>query len=191
MKFLSAIVLSLGVMIAQAQTQWTIDQAHSNIKFTAQHMAIAEVEGEFRDFSATVTSTAQDFAGSEVTFTAQVGSIETRNDRRDGHLKSDDFFNAEKYPEIRFEGMLKKKGKEYMLVGDLTIRDITKSVDFPAQYFGQIESKNGMKAGFKVTGKINRFDYNLEWDNALQNGTLVVGEEITITCNVELNEVST
>lgn len=172
-----------------AQMNWMIDKAHTDIRFTVTHMMISEVDGEFRDFDAKVTSTSADFNGSLVDFTARAASINTDNERRDAHLKSPDFFDAEKYPEITFKGKISKEGDSYFLSGDFTIKGVTKSVKFPVKYTGSIDTGRGKKAGFKVTGTIKRQDYGVSWNSTLDNGGVVVSDEVQITCNVELNEV--
>ncbi len=188
MKFLSTILLALTVTVASAQTNWTIDKGHSKIGFNVTHMVVAEVEGEFKAYEATVTSTSEDFNGATVEFTAQVASIDTDSERRDGHLKGDDFFNAEKFPTITFKGKLVKEGGKYFLKGDFTMRDVTKAVSFPVKYNGTVDTGRGMKAGFKVEGKIKRFDYGLKWNNALASGEYVVADEVEIICKLELNK---
>ena len=184
------IVFILGTFSVFAQTSWVGDNNHTNIRFTATHMVIAEVDGVFRNFDIKVTSHKDDFDGSDVEFTADVGSIDTGNERRDGHLKSDDFFSAEQFPHIKFSGKLNKMGSKYQLKGDFTMRDVTKTETFDVVYNGSIATQRGRKAGFKLTGSVNRFDYGLKWDNAIPDGNLVAGENIAITCNVELNEVT-
>ena len=159
MKFLSTIVMVLAVTAATAQTTWNIDKGHSKIGFNVTHMVVAEVEGEFRDYEGSVVATTDDFNGATVEFTAQVGSIDTENERRDGHLKSDDFFNAEKFPTITFKGNIVKEGNKYKLKGDFTMRDVTKPVTFDVVYNGSVDTGRGMKAGFKVNGTVKRFDY--------------------------------
>ena len=189
MKKLNA--LFLGLLItgsALAQTTWTIDKVHSKIGFSAVHMVVAETEGKFDDFDATIVSKSNDFNGAEVEFTAKVASINTENERRDGHLKSDDFFSAEKFPEIKFKGTLVKDGGKYKLKGKFTLRDVTKDVEFDVTYGGQINTGRGEKAGFKLTGVINRQDYGLKWANKLQDGSAVVGDEVTISCKIELDK---
>jgi len=186
MKFLLIALLASGT--AFAQTTWTIDKAHSKIGFNVLHMAISEVEGEFTDFDAKVVSKSDDFHDADVEFTAKVASIDTENERRDNHLKSDDFFNAEKFPEIKFKGKLVKEGNAYKLKGDFTMRDVTKPVTFDVVYGGTIDTGRGMKAGFKVTGTINRKDYNLKWDNRLAGGELVVSDDVDIVCKIEMNK---
>jgi polyisoprenoid-binding protein YceI len=185
-------LLAIAVLVASAgfaQTNWALDRAHSKIGFSATHFVVAETEGEFKDFDVKVSSTSDDFNGASVEFTAKVASINTENERRDGHLKSDDFFNAEKFPEIKFKGKIEKQGASYVLKGDLTIRDVTKAVTFPVTYGGTayVEAYKVTKAGFKLKGKINRFDYNLKW-NAKNGADYVVGDEVEITCKVELNK---
>ncbi|NJN41895.1 MAG: YceI family protein, partial [Flammeovirgaceae bacterium] len=152
---------------AIAQTTWTIDKSHSNITFTATHMVVAEVEGNFKDFDAKVTSSSEDFNGADVEFTAKTASIFTDSENRDKHLKSDDFFNAEQFPEIKFAGKIVKEGAKYKLNGQFTMRDVTKDVVFDVNYRGSINTGRGTKAGFKITGTINRFDYGLKWNRAM------------------------
>ncbi len=174
---------------AWAQTTWSLDKSHTNIRFSATHMVVTEVDGNFTDFDGKVVASNKDFDGAQIEFSANVASVNTGNERRDNHLRSDDFFNAEKYPKLTFSGMLQKDGDQYFLVGDFTIRDVTKQVKFPTKFNGTVQGRRGMKAGFKITGSIKRFDYGLKWDNAMDSGGLVVSDEISITCNVELNEV--
>lgn len=179
---------AITTMSAQT-TKWTLDKSHTDIRFTVTHMTISEVDGEFKDFDGSLTSTCPDFHNSDISFTAKVASINTDNERRDNHLKGDDFFNAEQYPEVKFGGKLIKQGKKYYLQGNFTMRDVTKPIKFDVQYLGQIPGQRGAKAGFKINGSVNRFDYGLKWNRAIETGGLVVGENVKITCNIELNEV--
>lgn len=181
------IVLTSGVG-AFAQTTWNVDKTHTNIGFSVSHMVVAEVDGKFKDFEAKVVTKSDDFDGADVEFTAKVASIDTENERRDGHLKSDDFFSAEKFENISFKGTLSKAGGKYQLKGKLTIRDVTKDVTFDVTYGGQVDTGRGMKAGFKLSGTINRLAYGLKWDNKLASGELVVGDEVAINCKIELNK---
>lgn len=186
MKILLAALLISGS--AFAQTAWTIDKAHSKISFNVIHMAISEVEGEFTDFDAMVSSKSDDFHNADVEFTAKVASIDTENERRDNHLRSDDFFSAEKFPEIKFKGKLVKEGEGYKLKGDFTMKDVTKPVTFDVVYGGTIDTGRGLKAGFRVSGKINRQDYNVKWDNKLGSGEMVVSDDVDIVCKIEMNK---
>jgi len=171
-----------------AQDTWQIDKAHSKIGFSVPHMAISEVEGNFREFDATLVSKSEDFHGAEVTFTAKTASIDTDNDRRDNHLRSEDFFHAEKYPELSFKGNLVKKGNKYTLKGNLTMHGVTKAVEFEVTYGGKMSTGRGEKAGFKILGKVNRQDYGLTWSNTTPTGELVVGDEVSIIGKIELDK---
>jgi len=187
MKYYILIFLLATGLAVNAQTTWTLDKAHSNIRFTATHMLITDVDGEFADFDATMVSQSDDFDGAQVEFSARIASINTGNDKRDGHLQADDFFNAAAFPELTFKGTLEKEGSAYYLVGDFTIRDISRKVRFDVQYNGTVDMGETKKAGFKVTGTIDRFEYGLKWDRAIETGGLVVAKEIDITCNVQMN----
>ena len=172
------------------KTAWNFDLNHTEIVFHATHLIITDVRGHFRAFSGNVYSETDDFSDAEVEFSADVASIDTNNKDRDNHLRSDDFFNAEKYPELTFRGNMVKNGEKYGLVGDLTIRNITKPVSLDVVYRGQVNDpfSGEEKAGFKITGKINRFDYNLKWNVLMEAGGAIVGPEIRIEGNVELQK---
>ncbi len=173
---------------ATAQTNWSIDKAHSNIGFSVAHMVVSETTGNFKDFDAKVVSTADDFAGATVEFSAKTASVFTDNEKRDGHLKSDDFFNAEKFPELKFTGTLVKDGGKYVLKGNLTMRDVTKPATFEVTYGGRVKAFGGEKAGFKIKGKVNRKEFGLKFDKALEGGGLIVGDEVEINVKVEINK---
>ncbi len=174
----------------QAATKWTLDKAHSTAKFSVTHMVVSETEGAFKMFDGTMENTKADFSDAKISFTVDVNSLSTDNDYRDKHLKSDDFFNAEKFPSIKFEStsFTPQGGSKYKLAGNLTIRDVTKPVTFDVVYGGSIKTQQGTKIGFKATTTINRFDYNLKWDKATETGGLVVGKDVEITVKAELNQ---
>lgn len=192
--FKTGLVLSLFLFIStNAQTTWDFDKSHSKIGFEVTHLVITDVEGQFNSYEGTVVSNNEDFSDAKINFTADINSIDTDNEKRDGHLKSDDFFNAEKFPKLTFVGKSFKKvdGKNYKLVGDLTIRDITKEVSLDVKYAGTVTDPWGnVKAGFNVTGAINRFDYNLKWNALMEAGGAVVGEEVRFDIDIELNKKS-
>jgi polyisoprenoid-binding protein YceI len=154
-------------------------------------MVISEVEGSFKIFEGTVEHTKDDFSDAKINFSVDINSVNTDNEGRDKHLKSDDFFNAEKYPTMKFEStsLTPAGANKYKLTGNLTIRDITKPVVFDVSFGGIAKTQRGNKAGFKATATINRFDYNLKWSAATETGGLVASKEVAITVNVELNEV--
>ncbi|MEJ0032081.1 MAG: YceI family protein [Bacteroidota bacterium] len=188
MKKLNALLLGLLISGSVfAQTKWTKDQAHTNLTFAVTHMTVAETTGTFGDYAIDVTSPSEDFNNADITFTAKTGTVNTGNERRDGHLKSADFFDAEKFPDMKFAGKLIKDGGKYHLRGKLTIKDVTKDIDFDVTYKGTLKTAQMTKAGFKFVGTINRFDYNLKFDAKVEGGGLVVGQEVEITANVELN----
>jgi polyisoprenoid-binding protein YceI len=190
MKQALSIVTLAATMAASspAQTMWTVDNAHSNVKFSVTHMVISEVEGNFKVYSGSIQSPTQDFVDATVNFSVDVNSINTENEMRDKHLKSDDFFNAEKFPTMTFKSTSWKKvdGQRYTLEGDLTIRDITKRVSFAVAYGGTMKDGYGnTKVGFKGTTTINRFDYNLKWNALTEAGGAMVSKDVNITLNLE------
>jgi polyisoprenoid-binding protein YceI len=150
---------------------------------------VTNVTGYFRKFDLVVGTETDDFnTASKIEFTADLDSIETNNEQRDAHLKSDDFFNAEKFKQLKFVGKeYKANGDEATLTGDLTIRDVTKPIKLNVEYGGSVVDPYGQsKAGFTVTGKINRKDYNLVWDAVTEAGQVVVSNEIRIHCEIQL-----
>lgn len=170
--------------------KWSLDKVHSNVKFTITHLVVSEVEGTFKLFDGSMENTKGDFSDAKISFTVDVNSINTDNDYRDKHLKSDDFFNAEKYPSMKFEStsFTPQGGNKYKLAGNLTIRDVTKPVVFDVTYGGTVNAMGAERVGFKAKTTINRFDYNLKWDKATETGGLVVSKEVEIAVNVELKK---
>ena len=172
-------------------TKWTVDKTHSNVKFIVTHMTVSEVEGTFKVFDGSLENTKPDFSDAKVNFTVDVNSVNTDNERRDGHLKSDDFFNAAQFPMMKFESTSVKPlgGNKYEMKGNLTIRDITKPVVFDVTGGTVLNTSRGAKTGFKAKTTIDRFAYNLKWDRATEAGGLVVGKDVEIVVNVELDKV--
>lgn len=187
-KLLIVLALVASQFAVKAQTKWILDRAHSNAKFTVEHLVISEVDGSFKSFNGNVTSAKPDFTDAAVDFTIDVNSIDTENEQRDGHLKGDDFFNAEKYPKMTFKSTSFKKnsGNKYELKGNLTIRDVTKPATFSVVYGGTTKDGYGnTKAGFKATTSINRFDYGLKWNALTEAGGATVGKDVQIKMNLE------
>jgi polyisoprenoid-binding protein YceI len=179
--FLLATVVSVTTF---AQTKWTIDAAHSFVNFSVKHSGISFVDGSFRKFNGEISAPKDDFTGAKVNFTVDVASVNTSVEMRDNHLKSNDFFNAEKYPQMTFEStsFKKVKGNIYALTGNLTIRDVTKSVKFDVLLGGIVkDQKGGSKAGFLATTKINRLDYNVSYDPT----GMGIGKDVNITLNLQ------
>lgn len=172
--------------------KWTIDPAHTNIHFKAKHLMITTVSGSFGEFSGSVESLGDDFSQGKFEFTAKVDSISTGNAERDGHLKSDDFFNAETYPELRFQSKEVKSvdGDNFELIGDMTIRDVTKSVSLNIEVGGIAKDPWGnLKAGFSFSGKMNRKDFGLKFHVVNEAGNLLVSDQIKLEGEVQLAAV--
>ncbi|MGA3246015.1 MAG: YceI family protein [Bacteroidota bacterium] len=185
-------ITALAVSSVFAQKPgWNLDKAHSSIGFSIKHMVISEVTGNFKDFDISFKSTKSDFTDASVDATIKVASINTDNEKRDGHLKTDDFFNVEKFPLITFKSTSFEKVGEnkYKITGDLTIRDVTKKVTFDATYNGSIKAPWGAEIySWKATVSVNRFDYGLKWNKAIEAGGLIAGDTVNITLNLELDK---
>jgi polyisoprenoid-binding protein YceI len=175
--------------VTTKKTKWTLDPAHSEIGFKVKHMMITNVSGSFEKFDAQVETTGVDFTTAKIEFTADVSSITTSNTDRDTHLKSADFFDAANHPQLKFVStkLERKDDDNYLVHGNLTIRDITKPVKLNAEFGGIGKDPWGNeKAGFTITGKINRTDYKLNWNAALEAGGVLVGEEVKIHAELQL-----
>ncbi len=162
---------------------WKIDQAHSEINFKVKHLVVSTVRGSFNDFEATIEAGNEDFSDAKIKFEADTNSINTRNSDRDTHLKSPEFFDANKYDKISFVSNSVKKVSEheFKVNGNLTIRDITKEITLDVIYNGVVEGMGGNEvAGFEISAKINRFDYGLKWNALTEAGGVVVGNEVKI-----------
>lgn len=173
-----------------AAAKWSVDKAHSNVKFTVTHLLVSEVEGSFKLFGGSMETSKPDFSDAKISFTVDVNSVNTDNDMRDKHLKSDEFFGAEKYPQMKFvsTSFTHADGNKYKLGGNLTIKDVTKPVVFDVTYGGTANAMGKTKSGFKAKTTINRFDYHLKWDKATEAGGLVVSKDVDLVVNVELNK---
>jgi len=165
------------------KTKWTIDTAHSEISFKVKHMALSIVTGRFEDFNASVKTEHDNFKNADVSFSAKIDSISTKNNDRDTHLKSDDFFNAKAYPEMTFNS---NSFDGRTLVGDLTIRDIKKEISLDVDFNGVAVDPYGQtKAGFEITGSINRKDFNLTWNAITETGNIVVADKVRLIIDLQ------
>ncbi len=167
-------------------TRWAIDPTHSEITFKVKHLMISNLKGEFRNFQANIDG--EDFTKSTISANIDTSSISTNNNDRDTHLKSPDFFEVETYPEITFVSTSIKKVDEveFKLVGNLTIKGITKEITLDAEFGGFMKDPYGNeKAGFSINGKLNRKDFGLNWNTALEAGGIMVGNEIKINAEVQ------
>ena len=168
---------------------YKIDASHSEIIFKVKHLMITNVTGSFQQFDASMESTNDDFSDATIKFEANVDSISTNNEQRDGHLKSDDFFSAEKYPTINFvsSSFTKKAGNNYSLKGDLTIKGITKPVELNVELGGEMKDPYGQhKVGFEINGKFNRSEFGLTWSATTEAGGIVVSDEVKLQMEVQM-----
>lgn len=191
-KILLLIALSIGLsQLALGQARWVADPFHSNVRFSVEHLGISFVDGQFTEFNGEVKSNSEtDFEGATFNFTIDVNSIDTRVKDRDNHLKSDDFFNAEEFPLITLRNakLFKKDDEHYKLKGDLTIRDVTKTVVF------EVEQNNGVitdpwdnkRVGFTASLTIDRTEFNVNYSGKLPSGVDEVGKKVKIVVNTEL-----
>lgn len=168
-------------------TKWSIDPTHSEIGFKVKHMMFTNVSGSFQKFDATIETEGDNFETAKIDFTGDIDSITTGNTDRDTHLLSPDFFDAAQYPKISFESNSFKKIDEgdYELTGNLTLHGVTKPVTLTTEFGGLMKDPWGnTKAGFSITGKINRKDWGLNWNSALETGGVLVSDEVKL--NIEL-----
>ena len=163
-------------------TKWALDPTHSELQFKVKHLMITTVTGSIKSFSAELSSEGDDFTNANISFSGEISSLDTGNADRDNHLKSADFFNAEAFPTMNFVSTtLEKDGADYIVKGDLTIKGETKSVKLTAEFGGIATDPWGnTKAGFTLSGKINRIDFGLTWNAALETGGVMVSEEVKI-----------
>ncbi len=191
MKTISLTILLLVAFMTTsfAQTEWTFDKAHSRIGFSVTHMIITDVEGNFKSFNGMVTTKGDTFDNAKISFEADANSVFTDNEKRDKHLASEDFFNAAAHPKVTFKSksMEKAGGNKYKLIGDLTMRGITKTVTLDVKYGGTNKGPYGKtRAGFKIGGTVNRFDFGLKWNALMEAGGAVVGKEVELLINIEI-----
>lgn len=170
-------------------TTWRIDPAHSEIQFKVKHLMITTVTGYFRKFDLIVETEDEDFTkAKKIEFTADASSIDTNSEQRDTHLRSADFFDVEKFGEIRFTGKaLERSGDDYKLTGDLVIRGVSKAVTVDVSFGGIVVDPYGQtKAGFEVTGRISRKEFGLVWNAMTEAGQVVVSDDIRLLCEIQL-----
>ncbi|MDR8390045.1 YceI family protein [Aliifodinibius sp. S!AR15-10] len=175
-------------MTTATKILWKIDPTHSEVQFKVKHLVISTVTGSFGSYDGTIEADGDNFENAKATFTADIDSITTNNEDRDQHLKSDDFFNADEYPQLKFESTnFEKVGDgKYKVTGDMTIRDITKQIELEVVHGGTVDDPYGQtKAGFEVSGTINRKEFGLTWDAVTEAGNVVVGDKVKLQLNVQ------
>lgn len=175
---------------ATTKTKWVIDRSHSEISFRVKHLMITNVKGIFKDFDAGIITTSDDSILTNIDFQMDPASINTGDEKRDAHLRSADFFNVEKYPKISFTSSLcvnLDKDAVFEVKGDLTMNGVTRNIRLDVEFGGMMKDPWGnVKAGFSITGKINRKDWGLNWNAALETGGMLVSDEVRISCDVQL-----
>ncbi len=170
-------------------SKWAIDPSHSEISFKVKHLVVTTLTGKFETFEGGLETANEDFSDAKISFTADVASINTGNADRDGHLKSDDFFNAEAFPKVTFTStsFTKTGSDEYKLTGNITLRDVTKPIELTVEYGGTATDPWGnVKAGFEINGKIKRKEFGLKWDALTEAGGAVVSDDVKLHLNVQL-----
>ena len=185
--FLTALVLVLGFGTVAAQGTYGIDTAHSSVGFKVRHL-VSKVSGGFNDFDGTIVADFGNLDASSVEFTIQATSIDTKNEKRDGHLRSPDFFDTEKYPEITFKSskVTKVDGDSFAVAGTLTMHGVSKQITLTVDYLGEMSAMGGVRAGYEMTTTVNRKDYGVSWNRALDSGGLVLGDDVEVTVNLEV-----
>ena len=184
---LTALVLILGFGTVAAQGTYGIDTVHSNVGFKVRHL-VSKTSGEFTDFSGKIVADFGNLNASSVEFTIQASSIDTENEKRDGHLRSADFFDVEKYPEITFKSskITRISGDSYAVTGTLTMHGVSKETTLSVDYLGEINAMGGTRAGYELTTTLNRKDFGISWNRALDAGGFVLGDDVEININLEV-----
>ena len=175
-------------MTTQAISKWNLDAAHSEVQFKVKHLVISTVTGSFKEFSANIEKHGDSWANAAIEFSAAIDSIDTNNADRDGHLKSPEFFDAAQFPHISFKSTSfnEKSSNVFELVGDLTLKGVTKSVTLNAELGGEmVDPWGNHKVGFEVSGEINREEFGLTWNAVTEAGGLVVGPNVKLIMNVQ------
>jgi polyisoprenoid-binding protein YceI len=186
----TAVLVVFLVFTAQAADKYVADKAHTTVGFTVKHMVIATVPGKFNDYSINFIFDAKDLKNSSVKTTIKTASIDTDDEKRDGHLRSPDFFDAEKHPEITFESSsIMKKGNDYIAKGTLTMRGVSKEVELPFKILGPVQDPWGnTKLGIEASLTVDRQEYGISWSKSLDTGGLVVSDDVNIKLDVEMNK---
>ena len=170
--------------------KWSVDIVHSNVDFTVRHMMVSKVRGSFTDFDAKIEADVNDLTSASITFTIQVASVDTKNESRDNHLRSGDFFDADNHPTLTFQAkeITRKKGDIYEMTGDVTLRGVTNEETFTVEFEGVAKDpmSGAEKAGFSVDGKIKRTEYGLNWNAALETGGVLVSDDVNIHLDLQL-----
>ncbi len=188
-KLLLLLTVNMVYLSFGQETVWKSDPSHSSLGFSIDHLVISETVGEFKDYSVTIASDMEDFSDAKINVVIQASSIDTEDSERDEHLKSPDFFNVQAYPQIVFKSKKfdKDKNGEYKLVGTLQMHGVTKTIELNAKFGGIIKDPwGGTRAGLKIWGELDRYDFGLKYNSLMEAGGLSIGREVRIDCRVEL-----
>lgn len=186
---LSTTIFFSSISVFAQATKWGYDLGHAKVGFSISHFGISETEGKFTKFDGLVLADKADFSDAKIDFTIDVNSINTEEAKRDEHLKSADFFDVAKYPTIIFKSKsLTPAGKsKYKMIGDITMHGVTKQIELDVIYKGTVvDPFNNTKAGFKISGTLDRTDFGLVWNGKLTTGDLLVGNDVNLDINIEL-----
>ena len=171
-----------------ATNNWVLDATHSELHFKVRHLLVSNVTGSFKSFNATVATEDDDISTAKVHFSADVNSISTNNDQRDGHLRSGDFFDVENHPQIIFNSssLAKQDSGDYKMTGILNMRGVEKEITLDVEFGGMVQDPWGnTRVGFSLTGKINRKDFGVSFSMVSETGSILLGEDVTINANAE------
>ena len=184
---LIALVALVGAIPAAAQGTYSIDTAHSNVGFKIRHL-VAKVSGNFTEFDGTITADFQNLDASSVDFVIKTASINTNNEKRDGHLRSADFFDVENHPEITFKSskITRKDADTYVVAGILNMRGVAQPVILTVDYMGEMQAMGGTRAGYEISTTLNRQDFDVSWNRTLDQGGVVLGDDVEVTINLEV-----
>lgn len=187
-KSLFMLLLVFAISSISSAASWNVDVAHSSVGFSVRHMVVSKTKGNFDEFTGKIEFDGKDVAAGSVEFTVQTASVDTDDEKRDEHLRSADFFEAETYPVMTFKSKkITATGTKFKMVGDLTIKDVTKEVTFDCEFSGALDDPWGnTRAGFSASSKIDRKEFNIAFGKVMDNGGLVVGDEVTIEVELEL-----
>src|SRR5690625_3941011 len=169
---------------------WKVDSSHTNVGFSVRHMMVSKVRGRFTEVEGTIDGDPKELENSKINFKIDTSTIHTNNEDRDNHLRSGDFFEVEKYPNITFSStnIVKTDDSNYNITGDITIKDVTKQTTFTAEYLGAGKNPWGVEVvAFEVTGKVSREEFGLTWNQTLETGGVLVGDDIKINIELQAN----
>jgi polyisoprenoid-binding protein YceI len=184
---IAALMIVLGAGSAAAQATYSIDTTHSSVGFKIRHL-VAKVPGQFTEFDGSITADFEDLDASSVKFVIKTASIDTENEKRDDHLRSADFFDAATYPEITFKSskITKKDDDTFEVAGILNMRGVNNPVVLTVDFLGEIQAMGGTRAGYEISATVNRQDFGVSWNRALDQGGVVLGDDVEVTINLSV-----